>query len=153
MVSGTKQKPVDKCFRENISFWTWLHKSFHNSVQFSCSVMSNSLWLHGLQHTRLPHPSPNPGACSNLWPSSWWYYPTISSSVISVSSCLRSFPASGSFPLSQFFASGGQSIGVSVSASVLPMNTQDWFPCEKTKKYDKWRWAPMCYWGRAKGNY
>ena len=89
--------------------------------QSSCSVMSNSLWPHGLQHARLPCPSLTPGACSNLCPSSLWCHPTISSSVVPFSSCLQSFPASGSFPMSQFFVSGGQSIGVSASASVLPM--------------------------------
>ena len=99
-----------------------------NSVQFSHSVVSDSLWPHGLQHTRLPCPSPTPGAYSNSCSLSQWYHPTISSSVISFSSCLQSFPASGSFPLSQFFTSGGQSIGVSASASVLPMNIQAWFP-------------------------
>ena len=98
------------------------------SGQFSHSVMFNSLWPHGLQHARLPYPSPAPGACSNSCPSSWWCHPTISSSVIPFSSCLQSFPSSGSFPMSQFFTSGGQSIGVSASASVLPMNIQDWFP-------------------------
>ena len=95
-------------------------------VQFSCSVMSDSLWPHGLQHARLPCPSPTPRACSNSRPSSWWCHPTISSSVVPFSSHLHSFPASGSFPVSQFFASGGQSIGA--SASVLPMNIQDWCP-------------------------
>ena len=90
--------------------------------------MSDSLRPHGLQHSRLPCPSPNPRACSNSCPSSQWCHPTISSSVIHFSSCLRSFPASGSFPVSQFFISGGQSIEVSASASVLPMNIQDWFP-------------------------
>ena len=95
------------------------------SVQFSSSVMSNSLQLHGLQHTRLPCPSPTPRAYSNSYPLSQWGQPTISSSVIPFSSCLQSFPASGSFPMSQFFSSGGQSIGA--SASVLPMNIQDWF--------------------------
>ena len=90
--------------------------------------MSKSLRPHGLQHTRLPCPSPTPGTCSNLCPSSWWYHPTISSSVVSFSSHLQSFPASGSFPRSQFFASGGQSIGASALASVLPVNIQDWFP-------------------------
>ena len=95
------------------------------SVQFSCSVMSNSLWPHGLQHARLPCPSPTPRACSNSWLSSQWCHPTISSSVIPFSSCLQSFLASGSFPMSQFFTSGGQSI--EVSASVLPMSIQDWF--------------------------
>ena len=87
-----------------------------------------TLQPHGLQHARLPCPWPYPGACSNSCPSSWWCHPTISSSVIPFSSCLPSFPASGSFPMSQFFASGGQSIGVSASASVLPMNSLDWFP-------------------------
>ena len=83
---------------------------------------------HGLQHARLPCPSPSPRVCSDSCPSSQWCYPTISSSVIPFSSCLQSFPASGSFPMSQFLASGGQSIGASASASVLPMNIQDWFP-------------------------
>ena len=82
----------------------------------------------GLQHARPPCPSPSPGTCSNSCPSSWWCHPTISSSVIPFSSHLQSFPESGSFPMSQFFTSGGQSIGVSASASVLPMNIQDWFP-------------------------
>ena len=98
------------------------------SVQFSHSVVSNSLPPHGLQHTRLPCPSPTPGAYSNSHPLSRWRHPTISSSVIPLSSCLQPFPASGSFPMSQFFASGGQSTGVSASASVLAMNIQDWFP-------------------------
>ena len=95
--------------------------------QFSCSVMSNSLQPHGLQHAS-PGPSPTPGACSNSYPSSQWCHPTISPSVIPFSSYLQSFPASGSFPMSQFFASGGQSTGVSASASVLPMSTEGWFP-------------------------
>ena len=98
------------------------------SVQFSRSVVSNSLWPHGLQHTRPPCPSPTPGVYSKSCPLSQWYHPTISSSVIPFSSCPQSFPASGSFQMSQVFASGGQSIGVSASASVLPMNIQDWFP-------------------------
>ena len=96
--------------------------------QFSRSVMSNPLRPHGLQHIRLPCPSPTPRAYSNSCPLSQWYHPTISSSVVPFSSCLQSFPASGSFPVSQFFASGDRSIGVSASASVLPMNIQDWFP-------------------------
>ena len=100
----------------------------NTSVQFSHSVMSNSLWPHGLQHARPPCSSPTPRACSDSCPSSRWCHPTISSSVIPFSSCLQSFPASGSFQMSQVFASGGQSIGVSASTSVLPMNTQDWFP-------------------------
>ena len=98
------------------------------SYQFSRSVLSYSLQPHGLQHARLPCPSPTPRACSNWCPSSQWWHPTISSSVVPFSSCLQSFPALGSFPRSQFFTSGGQRIGVSASASVLPMNIQDWFP-------------------------
>ena len=99
-----------------------------SSVHFSRSVVSDSLRPHGLQHTRPPCPSPTPGAWSNSCPSSQWCHATISSSVIHFFSCLQSFPASGSFPVSQFFASGGQSIEGSASASVLPVNTQDWFP-------------------------
>ena len=98
------------------------------SVQFSCSIMSDSLRPHGLQHSRLPCPKTSTGACSNSCPLSWWCHPPISSSVIPFSFCLQSFPASRSFPVSQFFPSGGQSIGTSTSASVLPMNIQDWFP-------------------------
>ena len=98
------------------------------SVQVSCSVGSVSLWPHGLQHARLPCPSPTSWACLSSCPSSRWCHPTISSTVVPLSSCLQSFPASRSFQMSQFFASGGQSIGVSASASVLPMNIQDWFP-------------------------
>ena len=105
------------CFEKTIS-----------SVQFSCSVVSNSLWTHGLQQARLLCPSPTPGACSKSHPLSWWCHPTISSSVIPFSSHLQSFPASGSFHMNQFLASSGQRIGVSASTSVLPMNTQDWFP-------------------------
>ena len=98
------------------------------SVQFSHSVMSHSLQPHGLQHTRPPCPSPTLRAYSNSCTLSQWFHTTISSSVIPFSSHLQSFPASGSFPMSQFFASGGQSIGVSASTSVLPMNIQDWSP-------------------------
>ena len=98
------------------------------SVQFSCSIMSDSLWPPGLQHSRLPCPETSTGACSNSCPLSWWCHPPISSSVIPFSSCLQSCPALGSFPMSQFFASGGQSIAASASTSVLPMNIQDWFP-------------------------
>ena len=104
------------------------HKPILSSVHFSRSVVSNSLRPCGLQHTRPPYPSPTPEVYSNSCPLSQWCHPTISSSVIPFSSCLQSFPASGSFPMSQFFASGGQSIGVSASVSVLPMNIQDWFP-------------------------
>ena len=96
-----------------------------SSVQFSHSVVSNSLWPHGLQHTRFPCLSPTPGVCSNSCPSSQWCHPNIS---VDPFSCLQSFPASGPFLMSQFFASGGQSIGVSASTSVLPVNIQDWFP-------------------------
>ena len=98
------------------------------SVQFSHWVVSNSLWPHGLQHARLPCPSPTPKAYSNSHPSSQWCHPTISSSVIPFSSHLQSFPASGSFPMSQLVTSGGQNIGASALASVLPMNIQEWFP-------------------------
>ena len=99
-----------------------------HSVQFRRSVMTGSLQPHGLQHARLPCPPPNPGACSNSCPSSLWCHPTISSSVIPFSSCLQSFPASGSFQISQLFRSGGQNIGVLTPASVLPVNIQDWSP-------------------------
>ena len=105
---------------------------FPLSVQFSHSVMSDSLWPHGLQHTRLPCPSPTSGACSNWCPLRWWCHLTISSSVNPFPSYLQSFPASGSFPMSQFFTLGGQSIGASASSSVLPMNIQDWFPLRLT---------------------
>ena len=99
-----------------------------HSVQFSHSVMSNSFQPHGLQHARLPCPSLTPGACSNSCPSSWWCHPTISSSVIPFSSCSQSFPASRSFPMSQLFVPSAQSIGVSASASVLPVSIQGWSP-------------------------
>ena len=102
------------------------------SVQFNCSVVSDSLRPHGLQHARPPCPLPTPGVYSNSCPLSWWCHPTISSSVIPFFSSLQSFPESGSFPMSQLFISGGQSIGVSVSVSVLPMNIQDWFPLRLT---------------------
>ena len=103
----------------------WIKKA---SVQFSHSVLSDFLQPHGLQHSRLPCASPTPRAYSNSCPSSRWCHPTISSSVISFSFCLQSFPPSGSFQMSQFFTSGGQSIGVEASTSVLPMNIQDRFP-------------------------
>ena len=105
--------------RELISAWS--------SVQFSRSVVSDSLRPHGLQHTRLPCPSPTPKACSNSCPWSRWCHPAISSSVVPFSSFLQSFSASRSFPTSWLFTSGGQSIGASASASVLPMNIQNWF--------------------------
>ena len=99
-----------------------------SSIQFSCSIMSDSWQSHGVQHTRLPCPSPTLRAYSNSCPSSRWSHPNISSSVVPFSSCPQSFPASVSSQMSQLFASGSQSIGVSASASFLPMNTQDWFP-------------------------
>ena len=98
-----------------------------NTSQFSLSVMSNSLQSHGLQHTRLPCSSPSSGACSNSCTFIRWCHPNISSFVVPFSPCLKSILASGSFPMRQFFASGGQIIGISASASVLPMNIQDWF--------------------------
>ena len=109
-----RQKPC--CFLRRFS-----------SVQLS--VTSDPWRPHGVKHARPPCPSPSPGACPNSCPLSRWCHPTISSSVVPFSSCLQSFPASGSFPMSQFFISGGQSIGISASASVLPMNIQDWSPC------------------------
>ena len=98
------------------------------SVQFSHSVLSDSLRPHGLQHARPPCPSPMPRVYSNSCPLSWWCHSTVSSSVVPFSSCPQSLPVSGSFQMSQLFTSGGQGIGVSASTSVLPMNTQDWFP-------------------------
>ena len=103
-----------------------------SSAQFIHCVVSNSFRPHGLQHTWPPCPSPIPGVYPNSCPLSWWCHPTISSSVIPFSSCFQSFPASGCFPMSQFFASDDRSIGVSALASVLPMNTQDWSPLEWT---------------------
>ena len=97
-------------------------------LQFSCLVVSDSLQPHGLQYARLLCPSPAPSAYSNSCPLSQWCQPAVSSSVVPFSSCLQSFPASGSFQISQFFASGGQSIGVSASASVISMNILGWFP-------------------------
>ena len=99
-----------------------------SSVQFSRSIVSDSLWPHELQHTRPPCPWPTPGVHPNPCPFSQWCHPTISFCVVPFSSHIQSFPASGSFPMSQFFTSGGQSTGVSASLSVLPMNIQDWFP-------------------------
>ena len=104
-------------------FWIYF-----SSVQFSRSVVSNSLRPHELQHARLPCPSPTPRVHSNSHPSSWWCHPAISFSVVPVYSCPQSLPASESFPMSQLFPWGGQSIGVSALASVLPKNTQDWSP-------------------------
>ena len=108
-------------------FWDSVMLLCISVVQFSCSVVSNSLQPHELQHARPPCPSPTPGVRPNPCPSSRWCHPTISSSFVPFSSCPQSFPASGSFPMSQLFSSGGQSTGVSASTSVLPMNIQDWF--------------------------
>ena len=106
--------------------------SWFGSVQYSRSVESDSLQPHESQHSRPSCPSPTPRVCSNSFPLSRWCNPTISASVLLFSSCPQSFPASGSFQMSQLFASGGQSIGVSASTSVLPMNTQDWSPLRQT---------------------
>ena len=106
----------------------WLSYTCFNSVQFSCSVVSNSLQPYEPQHARPPYPSPTPGVYPNSCPSNRRCHPAISSSVIPFSSSPQSLPASGSFPMSQFFAWGGQSIGVSASTSVLPVNTQNWSP-------------------------
>ena len=103
-------------------------KSVNGPDQFNHSVGYDSLWPHGLHHARLPYPSPTPGTCLNLCPMSQWCHLIISSSVVPFSSCLQSFPLSGSFPMSQFFTSGGQNTGTSASASVLPMSMQDQFP-------------------------
>ena len=116
-------------------FWKMIimlsvYQCFMSAKHFSSVQSLTCVWLqhHGLQHSRLPCPSPTPGAYSNSCSSSRWCHPTISSSVMPFSSCLQSFPASGSFQMSQLFASGGQSTGVSASTSDLPMNTQDWSP-------------------------
>ena len=113
-------------FLRNWVVFCWFLRILHILHQFSCSVMSDSLWPRGLQHARLPCSSLSPRACLNSCPLSQWCHPTISSFVTLFSSCLQSFPASGVFPVSWFFTSGGQSIGA--SASVLPMNIQDWCP-------------------------
>ena len=118
-----------------------------DSLQFSCSVMSDYLRPHGLHYARLHCPSKTPGPCSNSCPLNQWCHPTISSSVILFSFHLQSFPASWSFPVNQFFASGDQSIGVSASASVLPMNIQDWFPLGWTYKecIHMYNWITLLY--------
>ena len=115
-------------FKPTFSLTSFTFINSHYSVQFSCSVMSDSLWPRESQHARPLCPSRTPGVHPNSCPSSWWCHPAISSSVVPFSSCPQSLPASGSFPMSQLFASGRRSIGVSVSTSVLPVNIQDWFP-------------------------
>ena len=112
----------------SIYLYWWIDIDCISSVQFSRSVVSDSLWPHESQHTRPPCPSPTLGVYSNSCPSTQWCHPTISSSVVPFSSCPQSLPASGSFSMSQLFTWGSQSIGVSASASVLPVNTQDWSP-------------------------
>ena len=126
-------KDVKNIFTEDIQMTNKQMKRYSissdiqfSSAQFSRSVVSNSLQPHGLQHASPPCPSPTPGVYPNSCPLSWWCHPAISSSVIPFSSYPQSFPASGAFPVIQFFASGSQSIGASVSTSVLPVNTQDW---------------------------
>ena len=121
-----KKNPM-RTFLSLLLLCSW-RSSFGSSVQFSHSVMSNSLWPHEPQHARPPCPSPTAGVYPNPCPLSRWCHSTVSSSVVPFSSCPLSSLASGSFPTSQFFASGGQSTGVSVSTSVLPMNTQDRSP-------------------------
>ena len=116
------------CKDSEFCYYTLKCVKFFGSAQLNRSVISDSLWPHGLQYARLPCLLPTPKAYSNSCPLSRWCHPTILSSVVPFSSCLQSFPASGSFPVSQFFSSGGQSIGVSALASVLTMNIQDWFP-------------------------
>ena len=111
-----------------------LFESHFSSVTQSCPT----LWPHGLQYARLPYPSPTPGAYSNSCPLNRWYHATISSSVVGYTSCLQSFSASGSFPVSQFFTSGSQSIAVSAWHSVLPVNIQDWFPLGLTGWISLW---------------
>ena len=124
-----KNPEISEGFQQSILQAKWgrgvVQFSSVQSLRLSCVEF---LWPHGLHYSSVPCPSPMPGACSNSCPSRWWRHPTISSSVVPISSYLQSFPASGSFPMSQFFASCGQSIRVSASASVLPMNIQDWFP-------------------------
>ena len=142
MVAISSSTMAEECIY--LSLWLWSKKTWvqvlivkacwymfldwFSSVQFSCSVMSDCLQPYGLQHARLPCPSPTSGARSNSCPLSRWCHPTISSTVVPFSSHLQSFPASGSFSKSQFFASGGQSIDVSASTSVLLVNIQDWLP-------------------------
>ena len=128
---GDQKMVTHKCLWSSTSYsfqsYNYMMVWVFRSVQFSFSVVSNSLWLHRLQHTRPPCKSPTPGVYPNSCPLNRWCHPMILSSVVFFSACLQSFPASGSFQMSQFFTSGGQSIGVSPSASVFPMNIHDWF--------------------------
>ena len=130
-----KQVKNDTIKNYHYYFKSWLFltaSTILSSVQFSCSVVSDSLWPHELQHARAPCPSPTPGVHSNSCPSSQWCHPDISSSGAPFSSCPQSIPASESFPMSQLFTWGGQSTEVSALASFLPKNTQDWSPLERT---------------------
>ena len=127
-LSEEKQRNKQKTHHKSDPIQSWNKPLNQPSVQFSCSVVSDFLRPHESQHPRPPCPSQTPGVYSNSCPSSRWWHPAISSSVIPFSSCPQSLPASGTFPMSQLFATGGQSIGDSASASVLPMNTQDWSP-------------------------
>ena len=133
------------CIYIYIHTHTHTHTHQFSSVTQSCPTLCNP--VDCMQHPRLPYLSPTPGACSNLCPSSRWSHPTISSSVVPFFFCLQSFSASGSFPKSQFFASGGQSIGASASASVLPMNNQDWFPLRLSGSID---WVLLAVQGTLK---
>ena len=126
LTSRFPRRPINLQLSNLLPPNTALRERKLDSVQFSRSVVSDSLQPHESQHARAPCPSPTPGVHSNSCPSSQWCHPTISSSVVPFSSCPQSFPPSGSFPMSQLFASGGQSIGISASTSVFPMNTQDW---------------------------
>ena len=123
---------VHKKHQVNAEIWPQLNQARFSSVQFSRSVVSDSLRPHELQHARPPYPSPTPAVHSNSHPSSRWCHPTISSSVIPFSSCPQSLPASGSFPMSQLFSWGGQSTGVSALTSFLPKISQGWSPSEWT---------------------
>ena len=130
LITSTKTLLPNKGMVQGSSWISLLGSTIEPTARYCChcSVMSDPLWHHGLQHARLPCPSLSPGVCSNSCPSSWWCHPTIASSVTSFSSCLQSFPALGSSPMSWLFPSRGRSIATSASASVLPMNIQDWFP-------------------------
>ena len=153
--------------KKQLVLWFLVHKKpsniFLDFSQFNCSVMSDSLQPHGLQHARLPCPSPSPREGSNSCPSSRWCHPIISPSVVPFSSCLQSIPTSGSFQMSQLFPSGGQSTGAPASAIVLPMNIQDYFPLGLTglisllsnglsrvfsnttvQKHQKYSWLHFC---------
>ena len=134
-VSGIQKSDSDMCVYICVCVYTYIFSNFiplYHSVQFSCSVASDSLRPHELQHARPPCPSPTPRVHSDSCASSRWCHPAISSSVVPFSSCPQSLPASESFPVSQLFTWDGQSTGVSALASFLPMNTQDWSPLEWT---------------------